>query len=58
MLTLDRLKTGLLERFMKTVDDPDVIWQELKAVKQSPGQGVDEYVQVFTGLWDRWCAGY
>lgn len=24
-------------------------------MKQSPGQGVDEYVQVFTGLWDRWC---
>ena len=26
VLTLDRLKTGLLERFLKTLDDPDVIW--------------------------------
>lgn len=54
VLTLDRLKKGLLEHFPK-IDDPDVVWQELKAVKQGHGQSVDEFVQVFTGLWDRWC---
>lgn len=53
VLTLNRLTEVFLERFQQ-VEDPSVLWQELNNLRQGQEQAVDEYVQVFTGLWDKW----
>ena len=53
VLTLNRFKEGFLARF-QPIEDPSMLWQELKDVKQRKEQSVDSFVHVFTSLWTRW----
>ena len=50
-LVLDNLKEALVEEFVKE-EDPEKLWQEVKAVIQREGEPVGDYIDRFSSLWE------
>ena len=50
-LVLDNLKEALVEEFVKK-QDPEKLWQEVKAVMQREGELVGDYIDPFSSLWE------
>ena len=50
-LVLDNLKEALVEEFVKE-EDPEKLWQEVKAMMQREGEPDGDYIDQFFSLWE------